>query len=55
MTITTLIINELKDLLERDPTIAELNSLSEYLGTQKIKFLVELEVAIREWVKNHKA
>ena len=49
MTITTLIINELTLKLEHAPTQAELNSLSEYLATRNIRYLVELELAINDW------
>lgn len=50
-TLTTLIINELKDVLGHEPTKKELDSLSEYMGQQDIKFLVDLEWHIREWSK----
>lgn len=52
MTITTLIINELKDILGHTPSQKELNSLSEYLATRNIRYLVELEIEIEINWKN---
>lgn len=51
-TITTFIINELTLALEHEPTQAELHALSEHLATQHIKYLVELDNAIHQWVQN---
>lgn len=49
ITITTLIINEVRSRLGHNPTQEELNSLSEYLANKKINFLVDLECAIMDW------
>lgn len=51
VTITTLIINEMKHILGHEPTLPEMNSLSEFLATRKIYWLVDLELAIVDWEK----
>ena len=48
-TVTTMIINEMRDNLGHEPTQEEMNSLSEYLAQKPIKYFVDLELAIVDW------
>lgn len=50
ITLEQLITNELKMALEHEPTQEELHALSEHLATQHIKYLVELDLAINNWM-----
>ena len=45
----TLITNELKSILEHEPTPEELHSLSEFLATQQITYLTEMDNKIHDW------
>ena len=49
MTITTLIINEMKSTLGHEPSKPEMDSLSAWLAGRNIRFLVDLELAIMDW------
>lgn len=49
MTITTLIINEIRSTLGHDPSKQEMDSLSAWLAGRNIRFLVDLELAIMDW------
>lgn len=49
ITITTLIINEMNTCLGHKPTNEEMNSLSAFLATREIKWLVDLDKAIQDW------
>lgn len=52
-TMEELIKIELKDTLGHEPTALEQQSLSEYVAACKIKWLVDIELAIMNW-KNEK-
>ena len=49
VTITTLIINEMKSVLGHEPTKPEMDSLSAFIAVRKITYLSELELAIADW------
>ena len=49
ITITTLIINEMKDALGHEPSKTEMDSLSAFLATRNIKYMIDLETAINDW------
>lgn len=51
ITLEQLIINELKDVLNHEPSKAELDSASEFLAQQNINYLVDLEWFIHQWSK----
>jgi hypothetical protein len=55
MTITTLIINELKYRLEDTPVMDELHQLSKYLGehTNENSTMADFEMEIWNWVKDN--
>lgn len=49
ITITTLIINEMKSVLGHEPSKSEMDSLSAFLAGRNIRWLVDLELAIMDW------
>lgn len=49
ITFEELINNELKSVLDHEPTAAELGSLSEFLSAKKIRWFIDLELAISDW------
>lgn len=48
-----LIVSEVKDSLGHEPTKLEMDSLMEYIEASKIRWLVDIELAIMNW-KNEK-
>lgn len=50
-TMEELIKTELKDTMGHEPTTLEEQSLSEYLAACKIKWFVDIELAIMNWKK----
>ena len=49
ITLEEFIENEMQSVLYHKPTQAEKNSLSEFLATKQMRWLVDLELAINDW------